>query len=428
MAALRNLRCRVGPAVSFKWAPHLSLYSTSAAAVSVHNVEQEKKGRSTWSKLFLFIPGAITFGLGTWQIFRRQEKIKMLEFRQSRLGIEPLKGNQILPSIGNPDSLEFRRIQCRGGFDDKKSIYVGPRSRSISGVTENGYYVITPLIPVRGDLESLQSPVLVNRGWVPRSWRDKALDVLEDDTLSNSSSTPSKEIAKISWWQFWSSKPKSVEGHDAAVITVQVLGVIRGSEKPSIFVPPNDPSTSQWFYVDVPAIAQACGLPEKTLYIEAINDNIKASSPYPVPKDANALIRIVLIPVSVSTCDSIYGIGFTDLKMLSGADCTTGPPLQMTRICISQTAGTLPELHRHAAVSKPPLHFQILPERCPSGGVTLFPTQHPPPPPDFLRFPGAPAYCPRGDGTFPVGCGPEGDGLEGNAHKGAQCGTPVMEE
>jgi surfeit locus 1 family protein len=44
--------------------------------------------------------------------------------------------------------LEFRKVVCKGVFDDKNSIYVGPRSRSISGVTENGYYVITPLMPV----------------------------------------------------------------------------------------------------------------------------------------------------------------------------------------------------------------------------------------------------------------------------------------
>ena len=32
---------------------------------------------------------------------------------------------------------------------------------------------------------------------------------------------------------------------------VEVIGVIRGGENPSIFVPANDPSTGQWFYVDV---------------------------------------------------------------------------------------------------------------------------------------------------------------------------------
>ncbi|PIN23008.1 hypothetical protein CDL12_04275 [Handroanthus impetiginosus] len=145
---------RKTPAIPLKWVPQSSLISTSAPAISsAPQPQQEKGGRSIWSKLFLFVPGIITFGLGSWQIFRRQEKIKMLEYRQSRLGIEPLKGNEIVPSSGSLDPLEFRRVQCKGVFDEKKSIYIGPRSRSISGVTENGYYLITPLIPVPGDPE-----------------------------------------------------------------------------------------------------------------------------------------------------------------------------------------------------------------------------------------------------------------------------------
>ncbi|KAI3454950.1 hypothetical protein Pfo_011613 [Paulownia fortunei] len=293
----RNLRQRVSPPTPPKWVPQSSLISTSAPAIStVPQPEQEKRGRSTWSKLLLFIPGAISFGLGTWQIFRRQEKIKMLEYRQSRLGMEPLKGNEIVPSSGSLDTLEFRRVQCKGVFDEKKSIYVGPRSRSISGVTENGYYLITPLIPVPGDPESVQSPILVNRGWVPRSWRDKALDASEDEPLSSSSSTLTQESAKISWWRFWSNKRKVLEEHLPSIIPVEVIGVIRGSENPSIFVPANDPNASQWFYVDVPALARACRLPEKTLYVEDINENINPSSPYPIPKDANTLTHSSVMP------------------------------------------------------------------------------------------------------------------------------------
>ncbi|KAG8366918.1 hypothetical protein BUALT_Bualt16G0017900 [Buddleja alternifolia] len=290
-------KLKVGPKIHPKWTPQTAPFSTSAPAVSTASQPQEERGRrSTWSKLLLFIPGAITFGLGTWQIFRRQEKIKMLEYRQSRLEIEPLKGNELLPSSGNLDSLEYRRVKFKGVFDDKKSIYVGPRSRSISGVTENGYYLITPLIPVPGDPESAQSPILVNRGWVPRSWRDKALHSSEDDKEPSSNSpTNAQESEKISWWRFWSKKPV-LEEHHEAITPVEVIGVIRDSEKPSIFVPANDPNNSQWFYVDVPALARACELPKETVYIEDINDNINPSNPYPIPKDANTLIRSSVMP------------------------------------------------------------------------------------------------------------------------------------
>lgn len=81
-----------------------------------------------------------------------------------------------------------------------------------------------------------------------------------------------------------------------SVTPKEVVGVVRGSEKPSIFVPANDPESAQWFYVDVPGIARACGLPENTIYVEDINENVNPSNPYPVPKDVNTLIRFSVMP------------------------------------------------------------------------------------------------------------------------------------
>lgn len=72
--------------------------------------------------------------------------------------------------------------------------------------------------------------------------------------------------------------------------------MVRGSEKPSIFVPSNDSTSGQWFYINVPEIAHACRLPENTLYVEDINENVSASQPYPVPKDVNTLIRYSVMP------------------------------------------------------------------------------------------------------------------------------------
>ncbi|OEL26406.1 Surfeit locus protein 1 [Dichanthelium oligosanthes] len=209
------------------------------------------KEASAWSKLFLFAPGAITFGLGTWQLFRRQEKIEMLDYRTRRLEMEPVAWNEAASSaaLRDPDALEFRKIVCEGDFDEEKSVFVGPRSRIISGVTENGYYVITPLIP---------------RSTEPGRHKIHASYLLQIE------------------------KPREPP--------VRVIGVIRGSEKPSIFVPANEPSSGQWFYVDVPMIAHGCGLPQNTLYIEDINEDVSPTNPYPVPKDVNTLIRHSVMP------------------------------------------------------------------------------------------------------------------------------------
>ncbi|GJU41680.1 surfeit locus protein 1 [Tanacetum coccineum] len=288
-----------------KWVPHqLSSYSSAAAAVpelqpppppaSFSQPQDKQRG---WTRFLLFVPGAITFGLGSWQIIRRQEKVKMLEYKKSRLEMEPINCNKITPSGENIDSLEFRRVVCKGVYDETKSIYVGPRSRSISGVTENGYYLITPLMPVSSSTESLQMPILVNRGWVPRSWRDESLKVKvqhEDDHSQSMESTATQDSS--AWWRFWSKKPNISEDDIPEVKLDEVVGVIRGSEKPSIFVPANDPTSFQWFYVDVAGIARTCGLPENTVYIEAVNDKVNPSNPYPIPKDSNALIRSSVMP------------------------------------------------------------------------------------------------------------------------------------
>ncbi|URE41830.1 hypothetical protein MUK42_20133 [Musa troglodytarum] len=265
------------------------------AAASAGSRSQEKE-RGKWSKALLFLPGAITFGLGTWQLFRRQEKIEMLDYRTKRLEMEPLKWNELSSSDHDFNSLEFRKVICEGDFDESKSVYVGPRSRSISGVTENGFYVITPLVPRITGPGSVQLPVLVNRGWVPRGWRKK----LENSENSGRSSTPkivdAKQIEGSAWWKFWSKESTVTKVEENSTAPTRVIGVVRGSEKPSIFVPENDPSTGQWFYVDVPMIARACGVPDNTLYIEDINEDVSASNPYPIPKDVNTLIRHSVMP------------------------------------------------------------------------------------------------------------------------------------
>ncbi|GAB2292620.1 Surfeit locus protein 1 [Dionaea muscipula] len=263
-----------------------------AASSSPHSQDIQ---RGIWSKLLLFVPGAVTFGLGTWQIFRREEKIKMLDYRKGRLDLEPIKLTST-SSTENLDDLEFRRVVCRGSFDEKRSIFVGPRSRSISGVTNNGYYVITPLMPVPGDPGSVQSPVLVNRGWVPQSWRDDLLEASKMHEQPTNASPPASKVERTSWWRSWFRKPERDEEQASVTASVEVVGVVRGSEKPSIFVPANDSHSGQWFYIDVPAIVRSCSLPENTIYVENINANVNHSHPYPVPKDVNSLIRSSVMP------------------------------------------------------------------------------------------------------------------------------------
>ena len=92
------------------------------------------------------------------------------------------------------------------------------------------YQLITPL-----HSSQWEKPVLVNRGWVPVTWR----------------SDPK-------FRQQWESKDDGT--------TLQA--VTRASEDPSVFVPHNNPKTGEWFWIDVPAMAASLDLPSDTPLVE----------------------------------------------------------------------------------------------------------------------------------------------------------------
>jgi len=52
---------------------------------------------------------------------------------------------------------------------------------------------------------------------------------------------------------------------------VTVEGVTRSSEPRSSFVPDNVPAKGEWYWIEVPAIAKAAGLPQDTQLIEVLS-------------------------------------------------------------------------------------------------------------------------------------------------------------
>lgn len=152
---------------------------------------------------------------------------------------------------------EYERVVMVGTFDEARNQYIGPRPRSHLGVTEAGYFLVTPmtleptshhvskntgisfstLVRTKKSTESTKPVntqhkrhVMVLRGWVPHHWK------AEDET----------------------SRP------------VRLEGVVHYSENPSVFVPKNNPEKGEWHYIDVKALANAMGLPQDTPLIEVI--------------------------------------------------------------------------------------------------------------------------------------------------------------
>ncbi|KAJ6375910.1 hypothetical protein OIU77_000804 [Salix suchowensis] len=259
-----------------------SAAAAAAAAATISAQPPEKESGSGLSKWLLFLPGAISFGLGTWQVFRRQDKIKMLEYRQGRLAIEPMKFNDISPSSEQFDDLEFRRVACKGVFNDKMSIYVGPRSRSISGITENGYYIITPLMPVSKNPDCHRF-LSIEDGYPVVGKTNLWKFHQNDEQPSDIAMTSAQGSEKSSWWKFGSKKPKTIE------VSPKLLELFVVVKNPAFLFQKMIQAPSSGFYVDVPAIARACGLPENTIYVEDINENFNSGCPLPCTQGCQCL-------------------------------------------------------------------------------------------------------------------------------------------
>lgn len=154
--------------------------------------------------------------------------------------------------------------------------------------------------------------------------------------------TSTNESAEFRIWKL--TCVKSWQEDVPAISPVEVIGVVRGSEKPSIFVPANDPASGQWFYVDVPAIAKACGLPEDTLYIEDVNDKVDPSNPYPIPKDSNTLICSSVMPqdhLNYILTWYVFSLSFSFSYGTSLYICYCGKNLPLLRYCFMHSCSWL---------------------------------------------------------------------------------------
>jgi surfeit locus 1 family protein len=147
----------------------------------------------------------VTFGLGTWQVYRLQWKENLIKEIQEGMKKPVLSGyNSDTTSGGTTSNTssdgtttastirnlpEYHRLTLTGRFLHDKEMHLGPRGRcdtpanssSAGGVfssgTSSGFHILTPF-----QLQDSHDVVIVNRGWVPRDCKHPSQ---RTDTLSD---------------------------------------------------------------------------------------------------------------------------------------------------------------------------------------------------------------------------------------------------
>ena len=172
--------------------------------------------RSLAALLVLAACAVLAFGglvaLGTWQLYRLQWKLALIERVNQRVHAAPVPapGPARWPAI-SAKSDEYRHVRLSGTF-----LY--QLSTKVQASTElgSGYWLLTPLREVDGNV------VLVNRGFIRADAPDRAPE-------------------------------------DAPQVST-VTGLLRISEPGGGFLRDNNPAANRWYSRDVRAIAAARGL------------------------------------------------------------------------------------------------------------------------------------------------------------------------
>ena len=166
--------------------------------------------------------------LGVWQIERLHWKEGLIAQRAAALAAPPVAAPS---TFAEARPLDLHRVVIDGVFLNDKEVLVhavAPSSVAQGGI---GFDVLTPLREADGRI------VFVNRGYVP---------------------APLKDAAKRA-----GGEPRG---------TAHLSGRLRlpYPAKPGWFIPDNQPGRGEWYWIDLPTIAAADGLPDAApFYIEA---------------------------------------------------------------------------------------------------------------------------------------------------------------
>ncbi|KAF7638309.1 SURF1-like protein [Meloidogyne graminicola] len=214
---------------------------------------------STGKYLFLFVP-VTTFCLGYWQWRRHIWKTNLIEKIRSQINEEPIEFP--INNLAQIEQMEYRKVHIDGTYMFQNQFIIRWRGRldieqnelnksnllSITN-TSNGAQVITPFKISGTDLV-----IMINRGWIPPERIEFELN----------------------------------EGRKRQPIKKNIIGTIRGSEKPHWLLN-NHPTQNIWVYKDLKQMANHCNA--SPILIDADNSVFNNESIEPIGNQTNIKLR-----------------------------------------------------------------------------------------------------------------------------------------
>ena len=148
--------------------------------------------KKTLFNIFVIFFITVFCSLGTWQLYRLQWKLDLIDQINAGLKSEPVKYSKIIKK-------NYQRVTVEGKFKFNKQIYL----YSLNETGKPGFDVITPL------MTNSNEHVLVNRGWIEKNYKDlKSINAIKDN---------------------------------------EIVGIFREIPKPNMFKPKNDIFKNVWF-------------------------------------------------------------------------------------------------------------------------------------------------------------------------------------
>ena len=212
--------------------------------------------KKTLFNIFVIFFITVFCSLGTWQLYRLQWKLDLIDQINAGLKSEPVKYSKIIKK-------NYQRVTVEGKFKFNKQIYL----YSLNETGKPGFDVITPL------MTNSNEHVLVNRGWIDKNYKDlKSINAIKDN---------------------------------------EIVGIFREIPKPNMFKPKNDIFKNVWFSLNQNDLKRFTGINFRNYVI--FLEGKKTNLPIPkviTPNLTNNHLKYALTWYSVALSILIYFLYF----------------------------------------------------------------------------------------------------------------------